>query len=252
MEAFVARHVLFSLLDGKTDLEGDDDETEASNGSAVCCICSRRHLITLAIYISTLLPALLVDDLGPVLSITGAIGASSISYIAPGLIYLGINGEAFVLYCQKFFGSSSRNGSCNDHVELPVVGDSSQKISDSDRVNNSGCSPPELPVAGEVRVLCSLEYEVGVKPWWWQILGFPIWYGIAFKGMRGVQKYLSDTPEQPCFQLQNDSSMDLATAESSILPSPKGWDFFMAIVFVIFGVVALAAGLTANIMHIIM
>jgi hypothetical protein len=249
MEAFVARHVLFSLLDGKTDLEGDEDDTEASPGSAVCYICSRRHLITLAIYTSTLLPALLVDDLGPVLSITGAIGASSISYIAPGLIYLGINGEAFILYCHKFFGNNCKNGK---NIELPVVGDSSQKISHIDRVNNSGSPPPELPVAGEVRVLCSLEYEVGIKPWWWWILGFPIWYSIAFKGMRGVQKYLSDTSEQPCFQLQNDSSTDsIGTADSNILPNPKGWDFYTAFLFIIFGVIALAAGLTANILHIV-
>jgi sodium-coupled neutral amino acid transporter 11 len=249
MEAFVARHVLFSLLDGKTDLEGDEDVTEASPGSEACFIFSRRHLITLAIYISTLLPALLVDDLGPVLSITGAIGASSISYIAPGLIYLGINGEAFILYCHKFFGNNGKHGK---NIELPVVGDSSQKMSHIDGVDNSGSQPPELPVVGEVRVLCSLEYEAGVKPWWWWILGFPIWYSIAFKGMSGMQNYLSDTPEQPCFQLQNDSSMDsTGNAHSNILPNPKGWDFYTAIVFVVFGVVALAAGLTANILHIV-
>lgn len=163
MEAFVARHVLFSLLDGKNDLDCGEDDTHTSPGSIVCGVCNRRHLMTFAIYIATLVPALLVDDLGPVLSITGAIGASSISYIAPGLIYLGINGEAFVSYCHKFFKNVNGNSN-SDHIELPMVGDSSRKISQNDRAENTGTTP-ELPVAGEMRTICSLQYEVGIKPW---------------------------------------------------------------------------------------
>jgi hypothetical protein len=90
-----------------------------------------------------------------------------------------------------------------------------------------------------------------LRSWWW-MLGFPLWYGIAFKGMRGMQKYLSEannTQEQPCFQLQHDSLTDAASADEEI--SANRWDFYIAIVFVVFGVVALAAGLTANILFII-
>jgi solute carrier family 38 (sodium-coupled neutral amino acid transporter), member 11 len=85
MECFVARHVLVKLL-FQGDLDGPIDE----NGKplAVFCCMTRRHMITIAIYVLTLIPALIVNDLGPVLSITGALGGSCLCYIAPGVVYL--------------------------------------------------------------------------------------------------------------------------------------------------------------------
>jgi len=74
MEAFVARHVFSSLM-YQGELEGTDDMPPILCGTNNGC-CNRRHRLTLVIYILTLIPALIFDDLGPVLSITGAIGAS--------------------------------------------------------------------------------------------------------------------------------------------------------------------------------
>ena len=87
MEAFVARHVLVQLF-WKGDLDGyifettidpeTGEETVIQRKSTICYNCfNRRHQVTLLIYFMTLAPALVVDDLGPVLSITGAIGERS-------------------------------------------------------------------------------------------------------------------------------------------------------------------------------
>ncbi|KAL7559444.1 hypothetical protein ACA910_010002 [Epithemia clementina (nom. ined.)] len=91
MEAFVARHVLVEMFfDG--DVDGKRDTTFSK-------YCGRRQRITFFIYVSTLVPALVVDDLGPVLSLTGALGASFLSYIGTGAVYLGLNGDDFMMYC---------------------------------------------------------------------------------------------------------------------------------------------------------
>ena len=85
----------------------------------------RRHFVTLMIYIATLIPALLVDNLGPVLSLTGALGASCIMYVASGAVYLGINGEEFLEYCQNIlesWGYKVNKRPKPTEVELPVVG----------------------------------------------------------------------------------------------------------------------------------
>jgi sodium-coupled neutral amino acid transporter 11 len=100
MEAFVARHVIMKFLyDG--DMDGD------SAGASSCC--NRRITWTFALYLATLIPALIVDDLGPVLSITGSLGGCCLAYIAPGLVYLGINGDDFLQYVTHMLKDYQRN-----------------------------------------------------------------------------------------------------------------------------------------------
>ena len=124
MESFVARHVLIMLIhNGDMDAKGGctlenesrveeeelgdeeggdgggDDLTVSTSrsieGGGLLCM-NRRQTWTLLIYLSTLLPALIFSDIGPVLSLTGAIGGGCIAYIGPGLVYLGVNGEDFL------------------------------------------------------------------------------------------------------------------------------------------------------------
>jgi len=125
MESFVARHVLIMLVhNGDMDARGgctleneqsvEEDElgdgegvgddhtvnTTATTGSIIeggglLCM-NRRQTWTMMCYLITLLPSLVFSDIGPVLSLTGAVGGSCISYIGPGLVYLGVNGEAFL------------------------------------------------------------------------------------------------------------------------------------------------------------
>jgi sodium-coupled neutral amino acid transporter 11 len=69
MEAFVARHVLVQLL-FQGDMDGYYTITDPATGETTtqkskrCGFLNRRHQVTLGIYVITLIPALLVDDLG--------------------------------------------------------------------------------------------------------------------------------------------------------------------------------------------
>jgi hypothetical protein len=50
----------------------------------------------MALYLVAVIPASLAEDLGNVLALTGAIGGSSLCYLGPGAVYLGIHGERFL------------------------------------------------------------------------------------------------------------------------------------------------------------
>jgi len=86
MESFVARHVFVVIFfQGRRAHEGDDH--------AVLARLDRRVGVTLFLYLTALMPAIIFEDLGSVLSVTGAIGGSSLSYIGPGAVYLAVHGK---------------------------------------------------------------------------------------------------------------------------------------------------------------
>ena len=94
MESFVARHVLVATcFQGRRAHEGDDH--------AVLARWDRRVGVTLFLYICALIPAVLFEDLGPVLAVTGAIGGSSLSYIGTGASYLAIHGAELLKVVEK-------------------------------------------------------------------------------------------------------------------------------------------------------
>lgn len=89
MASYVARHVMIVLLfSGRQAHEGNDHTVLARS--------DRRITLTFVLYIFALLPALLFKDIGVVLAATGAIGGSSLSYLGPGMVYLGIHGNRFL------------------------------------------------------------------------------------------------------------------------------------------------------------
>ena len=90
MESFVARHVCVALLfTGRRAHEGNDD-------ADILQRWDRRVGLTVALFLLALIPATIFDDLGPVLALTGAVGGSSLCYLGPGGVYLGIHGERFL------------------------------------------------------------------------------------------------------------------------------------------------------------
>jgi len=100
MESFVARHVIISLFfQGSSAHEGNDD-------SVILQRADRRVLLTSALWAAAFVTAVLANSLGSVLAVTGAIGGSSLSYIGPGMVYLGVHGEAFLELVResKWFG----------------------------------------------------------------------------------------------------------------------------------------------------
>jgi len=88
LESFVARHVtVVFFFRGRMAREGDDH--------AVLARLDRRIGMTFLLYVLALVPALLFQDLGGVLAFTGSIGGSCLSYIGPGCTYLAVHGDEF-------------------------------------------------------------------------------------------------------------------------------------------------------------
>lgn len=211
MELFVARHVAVQMI-----FNGDMD------GPNPDAWLNRRVLVTIGIYIATLIPALIVDDIGPVLSLTGSLGASCLSYIGTGLVYLGINGEDFLNYLaehlrNKGYGSDNVTGaSKGGEVELPVVGDASAR----------------MPSNG-----ADLSVLQGSKPWWWWLGGFPFWVAIASTGAHGSRNFLTDfhaTAGQP-------------SADESGTIGPRVRDYYISMFFISFGILAAVVGVASSI-----
>jgi sodium-coupled neutral amino acid transporter 11 len=211
MECFVARHVLVKLL-----FKGDSDGPIDENGKplAVFCCMTRRQVVTIAIYVLTLIPALIVNDLGPVLSITGALGGSCLCYIAPGVVYLGVNGDAFLEYLRTLCSGSKSSSRDFGEIELPVAGEANvtmTAITDGDLDQQS-------------------------KPWWWYPMIMPLWVYLASSGGSGMRKKLEATSSKFNSNVDDDTE--------TIGPCPR--DYWISIFFIVFGVVAAIAGVGSN------
>jgi len=97
VDSFVCRHVLVVLFfRGRRAHEGDD--------ASVLNRRDRRIAMTLIIYFSSLIPALFVESVGSVLALTGTIAGSSLSYIGPGMIYLAVYGDEFLKKVEEVWG----------------------------------------------------------------------------------------------------------------------------------------------------
>jgi sodium-coupled neutral amino acid transporter 11 len=160
----------------------------------------------------------LVDDLGPVLSITGSLGASCIAYIAPGLVYLGVHGGHFLQWVDP---ESSAMGHKTDDppgsadcVELPVVGDAAARLS----------VPSSMPRRR--------------RPCWWWLLGLPLWVALAQRGDRGLREFVRD------WDRQHGTPEPLPEA---VLVHPRRREFGISIFMMVFGFVAAVCGLLSNI-----
>lgn len=240
MESFVARHVLIQILyNGNMDNTSVNANGEQVPEAKLCGFLGRRELWTILLYIMTLVPALLVDDLGPVLSLTGSLGASSIAYIAPGLAYLGMNGQEFLAMMGKKLQDrdyhmkegnitkptvsvAARNST--GEVELPVIGDAEARIQ----------APPEATSPDADPAACVFTAR---KPWWWWLGGFPIWIALASQGAYNSKQFLRD--------LHEGEDLPPPSDHEHVRHANK-LDFFFSIVFIVFGVVAAVFGVLSN------
>jgi len=257
MESFVARHVLIMLIhNGDMDARGGctlenesrveeeelgDDEGGADDltvstsrsiieGGGLLCM-NRRQTWTLLVYLSTLLPALIFSDIGPVLSLTGAIGGGCIAYIGPGLVYLGVNGDDFLnsvlARLDRWRGSKNVNNNSSGggvtEEDLPVDGDASLEIDATTSIDAY-----ERIVSGS-------------KPLWYYLGLFPMWCAIANKGAMHVKK-----KTDAAFAVTGVSAESAPGDRSLLLPPPTKRDYSIALFFVCFGAVSAVAGVMSN------
>ncbi len=257
LASYVARHVLIVLFfSGKTAHSGDDH--------FVLARWDRRFILTFFLYIVALFLALLCDDLGTVLALTGAIAGSSISYLGPGISYLGVHGLSFLDRVESIF-AMNRGSTCillnHPNNLLPASIDKPSK---------------------EAGLFQSMILVLA-----WYILLMPLWCSIAFHGGMNFDKFQKLQAIRIGFQPnrlgkiihkqknQTQENKSLRAMEAGPLLSkksgsygsfskektesqnnyedgeedyqdvepPKLGDFFLAIMYIIVGVVALTAGI---------
>ena len=216
----MARHVLVKLFYGG-DVDGPVDEN--GNPQPEYGFLNRRVFVTCAIYIATVIPALIVDDLGPVLSITGSLGGSMLSYMAPGMAYIGVNGDYFMEWVNNYL--QSHNG---------------KKLRKKDSHIDTA---DDLPVAGEAgnqMDIAAPSYSETSKPWWWFPTLMPIWCALASSGCQGMKaKFANEGVEH----VVNGSHQ----GEDEEAVHPRKRDFIICILFIVFGVIGAVAGLLSNV-----
>lgn len=178
-------------------------------------VLGRRETITLLLHFAALLAAVYVDDLGPVLSLTGSTGASCLAYIGPGLVYLGINGEAFLSYVDD---KLKPRGRFSGRIEPMFVCDADVTFDDD-----------------------TTDIAARRKPWWWWVCGFPIWVAIASAGAHGTNKFLT---KLQCEVGDPFSCSDSSDSDEVI--GPKTRDYYVSMVFITFGVFVSVVGVASN------
>jgi sodium-coupled neutral amino acid transporter 11 len=230
MEAFVARHVVIKLLfNGDIDGETIDDNGQMQPEVKFCGCFGRRETTTLVIYLATLLPALLVNNLGPVLSITGALGGSCISYIGPGLVYLGVNSDFFLEWVAQMLNERKvKMEPPQGDLELPVVGEAESKLHSS--------------LMFESRSDC-------FRPWWWWLAGFPIWCYIASCADQGMKTKLASItdPARPSSETLFLTEAPHNHESPIVIVGPSKTDCIISIFLVVFGVIAAVVGVASNV-----
>jgi sodium-coupled neutral amino acid transporter 11 len=178
MDAFVLRHVSMVLMfKGRAAHEGNDH--------LVLARTDRRVLLTFGIYIVTLVPALLLEDLGKVLAVTGAVAGSALGYICPGAAYLAAHGSEFVKLVQRkwTWGNPDPNAKMvrdlekslsNDGGESPIVATYAPVVESVDNSSNCVCEAIKL-VLGRSAWILSL---------------MPLWMGFARVGIKCLSEHV--------------------------------------------------------------
>lgn len=176
VESFVTRHVCVVLLfSGRSAHEGND--------AHILSRADRRIGLTTALYILAVIPAVLTNDLGPVLAITGTVGGSCLSYLGPGVIYLGVHGERFLSLARQAFGR--RNEASEEH-----------SVTQSNENGADETTP--LVVGGDATNIITSENQdaVEVVGVWnhilWYLIGMPLWCAIARSGKVQLQEHITE------------------------------------------------------------
>ena len=127
--------------------------------------------------------------MGNILSITGSVGGSCLSYIGPGLMYLGVHGGRFIELVEKsWLGSmlpealqSSAVGQNNDGLNAvettPLV--TGRMVPDDQKAPLPERAPDTLGA-------------YLIKSMVWVVCGFPLWIRIAQTGKRNLTNHIHD------------------------------------------------------------
>jgi len=294
MDSFVCRHILVVLFfRGRRAHEGND--------ASVLARRDRRVAVTLVVYFASLVPALVVKDVGSVLSLSGAIGASSLAYIGPGLIYMAVYGGDFLDKVEAAWGCTG-----GEPTKQPPASDPGSDV-ESSRLLADTSSPGATLQAGHSNATVTGIGRQLVGGMSWYLFLMPIWCFVARVGQERLKQFHEQealksphinrlVPQPPVArvtkpQLDRQRPQDLLARPSSLtnfLPygtmaggnkaigaailaqqrvadvsttqraqveqtvddevSPTWYNFIVAIFFIMFGIVALCAGVVSIVM----
>ena len=226
LASFVCRHVLIVLFfQGPIAREGNDH--------TVLKRADRRIALTVFLYLAALLPALFCDSVGTILAITGAIGGSCLSYVGPGVAYLGAHGQVFLEMVRERWIQGDLKSPLQldtDDVEKclsdqevkysvlwmfpgPSVSISSKSISQGTTIHRKEdtpllsreCSKDSLDISSKSNknALASSAFvsqNDGPLTYWdifvWYICCMPLWCTIASIGSRNSQAFIHSQREE--------------------------------------------------------
>ena len=187
--------------------EGDD--------SRVLSRRDRRIILTLLLYVFSLVTAGILEETGPVISATGSIGGSSLAYIGPGASFLAIWGHKFLDLVRSRWQDPSNccygfPQTCTDNSETETESDTKTSIGTIVWWYASGmplwCS---IAQTGETKLTAYFEKEQLISP------GIILPRRVTVNQIKAIKSVQT--------QLQSPSLLaTVGTAESSLLKSSVG------------------------------
>jgi hypothetical protein len=176
MESFVARHVcVVTFFKGRRAHEGED--------AAVLNRRDRRITLTFVLYVLAIIPALLFEDMGIVLAVTGCVGGSCLSYIGPGAAYLGVHGAAFLEMVQEKFGvgywKSTRKPKKKTIPQQPAT---------LAAVDGTG----KAVVVSDEKDQNDAWYVICWKTVVWYVFAMPLWCSVAEVGVKYLELHVAE------------------------------------------------------------
>lgn len=183
LESFVARHVLVVLFfSGRRAHEGDD--------STILNRRDRRIGLTMFLYLFAVMPAAIFHDLGTVLAVTGAIGGSSLSYIGPGMLFLGVHGERFLHLVDKSWLSPMRQE--KQSTQISEANENSRETTPL----VAGKRPTVVPGITDGVAASTKEEEsfciTLTRRVCWYLLGMPVWCRMAELGQARLNVHIRE------------------------------------------------------------
>ena len=211
LASFVCRHVLIVLFfQGPIAREGNDHTALKR--------ADRRFALTVFLYLTALLPALFCDSVGTILAITGAIGGSCLSYVGPGVAFLGAHGQVFLdmvrqrwikhenpkqdleyggyqdKYCKLWMFPTAKDNSSPNRM---IPGEHTPLLFSECSQEHSMSGHPNKTVPWSSRGL-EHDSEESIRPWdifIWYACCMPLWCTIASIGSRKSQAFIQQQKE---------------------------------------------------------
>lgn len=181
MELFVARHVCVVLFfKGRRAHDGDAHSVLARK--------DRRVAVTVFLYLISILPAMIFDDLGSVFSVTGSLGGASLSYIGPGITYLAVHGSDFLELASRRWSYVPTKLPCDANMSIKTTPTSISTLSTS-RLALHPNNVEKVTHEDEAKRTQKNIFVRCIDCILWYILLMPVWCRVALIGQKMMKKH---------------------------------------------------------------